>query len=137
MKYILMIILLLCIGTYLSFNRVDDQKNTVDHNHNMIIEPKLYSKVGENYIEISATNGQNNEYKVILNQISAILYQDDQNILANLTTPLGIFDIQSQILMINQGLSVKSNKFNLESASCTIKLNSHSIVFYKPKVEIL
>ena len=138
-RNIFMIILILGTVIYISLNQVHTLPKHTNYNQleNSIIEPKLYAKLGTVDIEISAKSATNEENKVILNEISATIYQKDHNILANLKTQIGIFDMQTKILMINQGLSVQNEKFHIESASCAIKINDHSIVFYKPTIEIL
>ena len=138
MKYILSI-LVFCISGYVVVNTFDDK--TIDAQqdslNNIIIAPKLYCQLGVNNIEISAINTSNNQYKVTLNQILAKLYQDNDNVLAELIAPSGIFDIKSKILTINEGLLIQSNKFNIKSESCIIHIDDNLVVFYKPKVEIL
>jgi hypothetical protein len=136
-KYIFILIIILGIALYMSFNQGEISSENIDQMHleNSIIEPKLYAKLDIGNIEISAKSARNDLNKVTLNEISVKLYQHNQAILADLTAQIGVFDIESKVLTINQGLSVRSEKLHIESASC--KMNNNSIVFYKPKVEIL
>jgi len=141
MKYILTILILSIVG-YVSLNRSDNKSQSdmdIDQNHsqNIIIEPSLYSKLGTNHIEISAKQAINDKYKIILDKISAKLYQEHDKILARLIAPTGVVDIESKILIIDQGLLVQSDKFSRASESCMIIMNDNAVVFYKPKVEIL
>ena len=125
--------------SYMSVDKIQNQSRNekINQEENIITEPKLYGKIGNAHIEIAAESAKSSDNKVFLEEISATIYGENQDILWNLSTKSGIFDLQSKALFINQKLLLRSNKFNLESTSCEITLDSDSVVFYKPKVEIL
>lgn len=137
MRYIILIFFALGLAIYISIDKNQSQNVNINQGENIITEPKLYGKIGNTHIEITAGSGKSIDTQVLLEEISGTIYSKNQKILGNFSTKSGIFDVQSKVLFINQKLFLKSEKFNLESTSCKITLDSNSVIFYKPQVEIL
>ncbi len=136
---ILFLFIILGIGLYMSSDKINSQSKDVKLSRleSLVSEPKLYGKLCQLHIEISAKSAKNTDNKVFLEEISARLYGDNESILAYFTTQDGIFNIKSKVLLINQKLLLNSEKFKLESESCDISIDDNLIIFYKPKIEIL
>lgn len=133
----LLIILFLVIAFSFAGLKTEEQRVKFKHLENFITEPKLYGKLGDMYMEISAKSGNKRDGDLLLKDILGKLYGENNNLLISLTSGSAIFDIESKVLTVNQELSVESQNFNLKSLWCQLKLDSNSVVFYKPKIEVL
>jgi hypothetical protein len=134
------ILLLMTIGILIfTFDKgkIEEKNVELKQLENVIEEPKFYGKLGEIYIEISATSGSKRDDNINLTGILANLYGKDNELLMNLLTNDGTFDSAAKTLTIDEELIAKGRNFKLKAESCRFKIDGNIAVFHKPTIEFL